>query len=308
MMACQKTFTLSCKTPFSFYRSLRTLALRGADGCDRVAEGSFRRLLDLRGQLVLIEISGSGKNTERLKGRVLAPAEGLPRDRVAEVKRTVRRMLFLGLDLEAFYSAMRRSDPGIYKNYIAPSRGLKPAGHPSLFETLVWGVAGQQVTAGFAMELSRRVADRFGRRLEVDGEEYLAFPTAERMSKAHWSELRKLQFSRRKGEYIIGLAKACVSGELSEGAIEKLDDDSVHDLLVSQRGIGEATASGMMISGLGRMSRVPLGDLGVQKALHEIHGLPERPKPDDVARLTSHWHPWGGLVAWYLWFGGKRTE
>ena len=63
-----------------------------------------------------------------------------------------------------------------------------------------------------------------------------------------------------------------------------------------------------MIVGLGRLSRVPLGDLGLQKALQELHRLPKRPSPKEVTPLVDAWKPWGGLITYYLWFGTNRPE
>ena len=63
-----------------------------------------------------------------------------------------------------------------------------------------------------------------------------------------------------------------------------------------------------MIVGLGRFSRVPLGDLGLQKALQELHRLPKRPRLKEVAPLVDAWKPWGGLITYYLWFGTNRPE
>ena len=304
-----RRFQLKFEPPFCFELSLRTLGWRGMDGVEWVRRARYRKLLEVEGRLVLVEVqSWAGCPCHRLAGRVLHPEQGIGRANLGRVGRILRRILFLDLDLGRFERFARRRLPALDRRRIRPAKGLRPVGHPSLYETLVWGIAGQQVNTRFALELKRRLAQQFGSHLEWQGERYLAFPSAERMSQVQPGELRALQFSQRKAEYVIDLARQFASGELSEERLAALGDDEIHSRLVAIRGIGEATAALAMIVGLGRFSRVPLGDLGLQKALQELHRLQGRPSPKEVAPLVEAWKPWGGLITYYLWFGTNRTQ
>lgn len=307
-----RQFQLKFDPPFSFELSLRTLGWRGMDGVEWVRQGRYRKLLEVEGRLVLVEVQAWARcpchRSAALSGRVLYPEQGIERAFLGRVVRTLRRILFLDLDLRRFERFARRRLPALDRWRIRPAKGLRPLGHPTLYETLVWGITGQQVNTRFALELKRRLAEQFGSHLEWQGERYLAFPSAERMSRVEPGELRALQFSQRKAEYVLDLARQFASGELSEERLAALGDNEIHDRLVALRGIGEATAALAMIVGLGRFSRVPLGDLGLQKTLQELHHLQGRPSPKEVAPLVQAWKPWGGLITYYLWFGTNRTQ
>lgn len=304
-----RRFRLTFEPPFRFELSLRTLRWRGTDGAEWVSEGRYRKLLEVEGRAILVEVQAARKaGTQALSGRVLHPEQGLGRSTLGRIHQILRRILFLDLDLRRFERFTRRHLPALDEGRIRPAKGLRPVGHPSLYETLVWGIAGQQVNTTFALELKRRLTEHFGTHLEWKGERYLAFPSVRRMSQVDPDQLRALQFSQRKAEYVIGLARQFASGDLSEERFAALDDDEIHDRLVAIRGIGEATAALAMVVGLGRFTRVPLGDLGLQKALQELHRLPKRPSPKEVASLVKAWKPWGGLITYYLWFGTNRTQ
>ena len=273
-------FQIAYTRPFDFDRSLKSLRWRGADGVEWVRGGRYRRLFNLNDKPILVEVRIRKRSSAALlKGEILYPAGGVGYRALTEVRRSIHRILFTELDLKPFERFTRKQLPRVYSDHIRPARGLKPVGHPMLYETLVWGIVGQQVNTRFALELKRRLAEQFGTRLQFDGETYLAFPSVDRMARVAYRRLRPLQFSQRKAEYTIDLARRLATGQWSEQEIGDRTDEEVHNWLVSIRGIGEATAALAMIVGLGRFSRVPLGDLGLQKALQEIHRLPKRPGP-----------------------------
>ena len=89
------------------------------------------------------------------------------------------------------------------------------------------------------------------------------------------ADLRKLQFTTRKAEYIVDLARCIARGTLQLEHLRQLSDEAVIDQLTQLRGIGRWTAEWFIARGLGRPCVVG-GDLGV-------------PSETDVRRLTQHW-------------------
>jgi len=114
-------------------------------------------------------------------------------------------------------------------------------------------------------------------------------------------EIRALQFTTRKAEYIVGVAKEIASGKLAADQLAPLSDGEVIDRLSSLRGVGRWTAEWVLARLLGR-PRVVAGDLGVRKAV----GLAYLPTPDDrglalpseveVRAVTAHWGPSAGVA------------
>jgi DNA-3-methyladenine glycosylase II len=58
-----------------------------------------------------------------------------------------------------------------------------------------------------------------------------------------------------------------------------------------------------MMFGLGRLDILPVGDLGVRKAVMNLYGLKQMPDPAQIVTISNenNWHPYESVAAWYLW-------
>ena len=130
--------------------------------------------------------------------------------------------------------------------------------------------------------------ERFGER----GELAYSFPTRERIAAAREAQLVALGFSRRKAEYVVGLARE----EIDLEALAMLDDDKVRARLTAIRGLGPWTADWFLARHLARPRAWPAGDLGVRKAAQLLYGL-------DVHELGRRLDPFQNLSAHYLLTG-----
>ena len=46
---------------------------------------------------------------------------------------------------------------------------------------------------------------------------------------------------------------------------------------------------------------MPATDLGVQKGVQSVYGLPELPDPELVLEKTGHLAPYRSAASWYFW-------
>lgn len=106
----------------------------------------------------------------------------------------------------------------------------------SSFESLARGIISQQVS-GYAANSIRKKFMRLFQDLSTADDD-LVFPNPEQVLTKSSEDLRSAGLSARKGEYITGLAKAFVDGDLSDSLLTTLDDDDVVDKLVALKGIG----------------------------------------------------------------------
>ena len=83
--------------------------------------------------------------------------------------------------------------------------------------------------------------------------------------------------------------------------IGRLPDEAVTERLVQVRGIGEWSAQMFLLFKLGRLDVLPATDLGIQEGLRRVHGLDERPTPQEVLETGECWRPLASVAAWYLW-------
>ena len=61
------------------------------------------------------------------------------------------------------------------------------------------------------------------------------FPRASRLARAPVGELRRMQFTTRKAEYVVGLARRVATGELDLDALARNTNDEVIETLTAVR-------------------------------------------------------------------------
>ena len=152
----------------------------------------------------------------------------------AETQATARKVLGFDFDLVAFSTwaaAEERLAP-----LVVSFAGFRPTLAPDPFEMLVGAITAQQVSLFAAVAIRNRFVERFGERVG----RVWAFPTRERVASASEEELYSLGFSRRKAEYVIGLARS----DLDLAALTLLPDEEVKAQLTAVRGLGEWRAIG----------------------------------------------------------------
>jgi DNA-3-methyladenine glycosylase II len=113
--------------------------------------------------------------------------------------------------------------------------------------------------------------------------------------------VRAAGLSRPKVAYLRSLAEHVESGELELDRLTELPDDEITAQLTAVKGLGQWTADMFLIFHLRRPDVLPVGDLGVRRAVERAYGLPELP---DAARLTEIGEPWRpnrSLASLYLW-------
>ena len=206
----------------------------------------------------------------------------------AETRRVVRKLLGADFDLAAFY-AWARDEP-VLGRLTRRLAGFRPPLAPDPFESLVTSITAQQVSLHAAFAIRNRLIQRFGRRA---GDAY-AFPTQQRIGRSGHDELVALGFSRRKAEYVLGLARA----QLDYGDLSRLSDEDVKARLTAVRGLGEWTADWFLARHLARPRAWPAGDLGLRKAVAAFY-----PGAGDTRSFGARFEPFQNLSAHYLLTG-----
>jgi DNA-3-methyladenine glycosylase II len=205
----------------------------------------------------------------------------------AETGAVVRKLLGAEFDLDSFY-AFAATEP-VLARIVERVRGLRPPLAPDPFESLVTSITAQQVSLHSAFAIRSRMIERFG----VRAGRVHAFPTRERLALADEAELVETGFSRRKAEYVVGLARA----DIDLDGLAALPDDEVKSRLVALRGIGEWTAEWFLARHLARPRAWPVGDLALRKAIEHFYG------ESDERAAGARFEPFQNLSAHYLLAG-----
>ena len=259
--------------PYDFEISTERFRAFGPDLANLWHEGGLHRVIG--GREVRIEAAPGGVDVR-------------PQSRRIEAE--VRMLLGEPFDLSAFYRWAH--DPKL-ERLVAALRGFRPPLSPDPFEMLVGSITAQQVSLFAAFAIRNRFVERYGERVELAW----SFPTRERVARAREDELFALGFSRRKAEYVIGLARS----DLDLGSLRELPDDEVKARIVAERGLGEWTADWFLARHLARPRAWPWGDLAVRKAVASFYG------DVDVRTAGERFDPFQNLTAHYL-LAGLRAE
>ena len=210
-----------------------------------------------------------------------------------ETDQVARAIVGADFVLPPFYDWAEGDD--VLRELVARLVGLRPPLAPDPYETLVSAISAQQVSLFAAFAIRNRMVERFG----VSGVRAYAFPTVDRMARATEQELTALGFSRRKAEYVIGVARADIDFE----ALRKLPDDEVKATLTAIRGLGEWTADWYLARHLARDRAWPAGDLGLVKAVSAFYFGGRKLSIAEVRAFGERLDPFQNLSAHYLLTG-----
>ena len=117
-------------------------------------------------------------------------------------------------------------------------------------------------------------------------------------------EMMEAGLSRRKAEYLIGIADEIASGRLDIGSLADMKGEDVQKRLVAIRGVGAWTADNFRLFALADMDAWPVKDVALQEAMRILKSLDARPTAEEMETLGEAWRPWrgaGALVLWHLY-------
>ena len=276
---------------FSFQECLWFLDRNYDDCLHEVRSDSVRKLLLIDDISTLIEIYEEDKY---LIIKVL-----IGKNSGNEIIGFVKEWFDIDRDLTDFYQLLSQDSELAYMN--SEYKGLRLLGIPNLFEALCWSIIGQQINLTFAYKLKRKMTEAFGTKLTYENEDYYLFPSPEIVVNLQVSDLILMQFSTRKAEYLIEIAKQFVSKNISKSKLEQMTTPEAIKALVSIRGIGEWTANYALMKSLKRLECVTYGDVGLYNALFALKGFPKRPTREQLDSFFENFKNWEAYMVFYLW-------
>jgi DNA-3-methyladenine glycosylase II len=293
-------FSIRPQGPFDLDLTLQRYRLFGDDAAHAYVDGIYQRVIEIDGRLWVYALRGAGSVANPLIQVQIRGGQARDRHREA-VEDEVQRSLSLDIDLGPFYH-WASADPTLAP-IIARCYGMHPPRAPTLFEALVTSISAQQVNLIFATTTRSRLIKRFGAALILAGQTFYGFPTPQSLATAALEEVRAMQFSWRKAESIINLARRVVTGELRLEEFPRLSNDEVIERITQLKGLGRWTADWLLARGLGRGEVVAAGDLGVRKAVGKFYFNGDAPSIEEVRTCAAGWGTFQNLVVHYLLAG-----
>ena len=295
----------SITPPHDFALSLRFSQRSRFENVDDGRDKKLRRAILIGDVPVLAEIECLG-DIESPHGVVRWTALNTGKVKRSDVINAARKIICADLDLLPFY--LKASRDRHLMTLTEKFRGLKPLLTSTIFESAAWAMMGQQVNLHFAYTLKKRLVENFGRKFHHAGREWFLFPRPADLAKLEVAELRSLQFSARKAEYLRDLSyNLSEDSSLFDSIVEQTYLSAVH-YLMSIRGIGIWSANYILLRGAGFLDCLPLGDSGLYRAVRIAYRMRTIPDNKKIEKLARPMIPYRSLFTIYLWFSLMKEE
>jgi 3-methyladenine DNA glycosylase/8-oxoguanine DNA glycosylase len=168
--------------------------------------------------------------------------------------------------------------------------GLGDRQHTDPFKALVHAIISQQLSTYSAATIARRFEALFG-----------AFPAPAQVMAIADEPLRGVGLSAQKIGYLRDLCRRIEDGSLPLLTLDGMTDDEVVTALTAVKGIGRWSAEMFLMFRLQRPDVLPVGDLGIVKAVQRAYRMRSLPSPQRLTRLGESWRPYRSIACWYLW-------
>jgi DNA-3-methyladenine glycosylase II len=169
------------------------------------------------------------------------------------------------------------------------ARAGRPRDH---YGALLRSIVGQQLSTKAARAIYQRLTDRFGGRTPTPDEVLASDPDELRLAAG---------LSRAKVQYLRSLAEHVRDGSLELERMNELSDEDVIAELVAVRGIGVWSAHMFLMFHLQRPDVLPVGDLGIRRAVTIRYGLPALVNAAELEQIAQPWRPHRTLACRFLW-------
>jgi DNA-3-methyladenine glycosylase II len=165
--------------------------------------------------------------------------------------------------------------------------------HTNYYHSLVRAIIGQQLSVKAAAAIEGRFKALFDN----------TFPSPEQILTVSADQLREIGFSYAKAGYVHDLAVKILDGTVQFDHLDTLENDAIITELTQVKGIGEWTAHMFLMSCMGRLDVLPVGDLGIRVGVQKLYGLDQPATPAEVTLIAQHnnWHPYESIASWYIW-------
>jgi DNA-3-methyladenine glycosylase II len=270
----------------------------------RYEGGRFWQVIRVNDILILVTFASSGTVEDPRVLVDLRSDKEISESDLKTVEETASFLFSLGLDLRPFYREMRGDR--VLSVLVQRLRGLKISSTATVFEVLISAITEQQISTRAAYSIWRRMVQTFGDTLRLDDQVFFAFPTPEELNSASLQQLRDCGLSLRKAEYVKGISRMVVKGELDLEGLRKVEDTrGIISELCSVRGVGAWTAELTAFRGMQRLDTIPADDLGYRKHVSYYYYGGREITGKEVREIAENWGRWKGLAGLYLKTGRR---
>jgi DNA-3-methyladenine glycosylase II len=198
-------------------------------------------------------------------------------------------------------AALRAADPVmarlVEEHRTVVRRDIRRERPGDAYGALLRSIVGQQLSTKAARTIYGRMTDLF------DGHA----PTPRQLLAVEPERIRAAGLSYSKITYLRDLAAHVENGSLQLERLPELPDEEVSAQLTAIKGVGQWTADMFMMFHLGRPDILPVGDLGIRRAVQVEYRMRKLPDAKRLEKVARPWRPYRTLACLFLWSSLDNT-
>jgi N-glycosylase/DNA lyase len=208
-----------------------------------------------------------------------------------QLTRTVAHMFRLDEDISAFYELVREDE----LSWCAAGAG-RMLRAPTVFEDVVKTICTTNTAWSGTRKMTAALVGNLG--VEAPGGAH-AFPTAEAMAEEDDGFYREVVRAGYRGRYLQQLASDVAAGLVDLESLNdpELPDDEAATRLLALPGVGPYAAAHVMLTSLGRYSRLVL-DSWTRPTYQKLSGARRAVKDTTIERRFRRYGEYAGLAFW----------
>jgi 3-methyladenine DNA glycosylase/8-oxoguanine DNA glycosylase len=214
------------------------------------------------------------------------------RAQTAALSAAIRHVFRLDEDLSPFYELVR-TDPELDWCAVGAGRMLRG---PTIFEDVAKTICTTNTAWSGTRKMTAALVDNLGVEAPGGGR---AFPTPEAMAAVGDDFYRDVVRAGYRGPYLRTLATDVAEGRVDLEALDDPDlpDDEAAARLLALPGVGPYAAAHIMLTSLGRYSRLVL-DSWTRPTYQKLSGARRALKDVTIERRFRRYGDWAGLAFW----------
>jgi len=296
-MSYNTSGTLAPTPPFDFDKSLHFINRFGPMAGEQAMSGrALTKAVFVGGQVIVFQVEPAGSAEQSWLAYTLQAERAI--DSATQRAAEDRIAFFLSIcdDLAPFY-ALAEDDP-VFAPIARRLYGYHQIKFLTPFECAAWAVLTQRNAMPIARNLKRALVERYGASLEVAARSYSAFPEAWMLAQADPGALYDLMPNLRRAEYLQAVAIA-FSG-VDEQWLRAAAYAEVAGWLRGIKGIGDWSASFILLRGLGRTEQLPSAEAKLSAAASKLYGQGRKLGDESIREIASRYGARQGYWAHYL--------
>jgi len=287
-MARPEMLSLFCRPPFNFRQVTGFLKPRAIPGVEYVDGHTYCRSIFLGSASGFVALSCL-ENQPSVRLEIHFPDQ----NKLSEITDMAKQMLDLDAPVNAIADHLAKDR--LLGPMVSQRPGIRVPGSFNRFELSIRAIIGQQISVKGATTIIGRIAERFGKTLNLQnscGLKYL-FPEPEKLVDA---DFEGIGLTKGRIATIRQLSAAVLGGQVD--FYRPVDPELLRKALVSIKGVGEWTAQYILMRTIKHPDAMPFSDLGLLKAVSP-DGKPATEK--QLKEMSTAWKPWRAYAAMHLW-------